>query len=68
MWATNFLAMYYVLGSVMECLEALMAGKSEEMNISTLFLEFAAKHLTPCMMKSKRVLVSSIVPSKTPVT
>ena len=45
----------------MECLEALMAGKSEEMNVSTSFMEFRTK---PCMMKSKQFFVSSEVPSK----
>jgi hypothetical protein len=57
MWATKFLAMYYVLGTVMECLEALMAGKSEEMNVSTSFMEFRTK---PCMMKSKQYFGSSV--------
>ena len=53
---------------MMECLEALMAGKSEEINVLTKFMEFGTKHLKPCMMKSKQYFGSSVVPSKTPVT
>jgi len=48
--------------------EALMAGKSKEMNVSTSFMEFGTKHFTPCMMKSEQYFGSSVVPSKTPVT
>jgi len=64
---------YKVLGDVL-CLGKrdgvlggldLMAGKSEEMNVSTSFMEFRTK---PCMMKSKQYFGSSVVPSKTPVT
>ena len=57
-----------VLGRAIECLEASMAGKSEEINVSTSVMEFVAKHLTLCMMKSKQFFVSSEVPSKTPVS
>jgi hypothetical protein len=49
--------MYYVLRSMMECLAALIAGKSEEMNVSTSFIEFRTK---PCMMKSKQYFGSSV--------
>ena len=43
----KFLEMYEVLGSVMQCLQASMTGKSEEMNFLRSFMEFEAKHLTP---------------------
>ena len=33
MLATKFLEIYKVLGRIMECLEALLVGKSEEMNV-----------------------------------
>ena len=33
MLATKFLEIHKVLGSAMECLEALLVGKSEEMNV-----------------------------------
>ena len=60
--------MLEVLGRAIECLEASMAGKSEEINVSTSFMEFVAKDLKLCMMKVKSFFVSSEVPSKTPVS